>query len=122
MAPYPSGKGEVCKTFMHRFESDRRLFFPSSIYSWSAIGGILVLAALVRDYSNKTASIAIRRPAACSAIDLRSKSVLVVRPKSGAEDSSETLPVSLQGITSPDERHDESTDRRLKYSTVSSRA
>src|SRR5262245_3851859 len=24
MAPYPSGKGEVCKTFMHRFESDRR--------------------------------------------------------------------------------------------------
>src|SRR5262249_13572434 len=26
MAPYPSGKGEVCKTFMHRFESDRRLF------------------------------------------------------------------------------------------------
>jgi hypothetical protein len=25
MAPYPSGKGEVCKTFMHRFESDRRL-------------------------------------------------------------------------------------------------
>ena len=25
LAPYPSGKGEVCKTFMHRFESDRRL-------------------------------------------------------------------------------------------------
>ena len=25
-APYPSGKGEVCKTFMHRFESGRRLF------------------------------------------------------------------------------------------------
>src|SRR5690606_27666426 len=23
--PYPSGKGEVCKTFMHRFESDRHL-------------------------------------------------------------------------------------------------
>src|SRR6266566_8927148 len=28
MAPYPSGKGEVCKTFMHRFESDRRLCHP----------------------------------------------------------------------------------------------
>ena len=26
MATYPSGKGEVCKTFMHRFESDRRLY------------------------------------------------------------------------------------------------
>ncbi|GMO16697.1 MAG: signal peptidase I [Treponemataceae bacterium] len=25
MAPYPSGKGEVCKTFMHQFDSDRRL-------------------------------------------------------------------------------------------------
>ncbi len=25
MAPYPSGKGEVCKTFMRRFESARRL-------------------------------------------------------------------------------------------------
>ena len=25
LAPYPSGKGEVCKTFMHQFESDRRL-------------------------------------------------------------------------------------------------
>ena len=25
LATYPSGKGEVCKTFMHRFESDRRL-------------------------------------------------------------------------------------------------
>ena len=25
MAPYPSGKGEVCKTFMQRFESARRL-------------------------------------------------------------------------------------------------
>ena len=25
MAPYPSGKGEVCKTFMNRFDSDRRL-------------------------------------------------------------------------------------------------
>ena len=24
-APYPSGKGEVCKTFMQRFESARRL-------------------------------------------------------------------------------------------------
>ena len=24
-APYPSGKGEVCKTFMHQFDSDRRL-------------------------------------------------------------------------------------------------
>ena len=24
-APYPRGKGEVCKTFMHRFDSDRRL-------------------------------------------------------------------------------------------------
>ena len=28
-APYPSGKGEVCKTFMHRFESDRRLSIDS---------------------------------------------------------------------------------------------
>ena len=25
LAPYPSGKGEVCKTFMRRFESARRL-------------------------------------------------------------------------------------------------
>jgi hypothetical protein len=25
-APYPSGKGEVCKTFMQRFESARRLY------------------------------------------------------------------------------------------------
>ena len=25
VAPYPSGKGEVCKTFMRRFESARRL-------------------------------------------------------------------------------------------------
>ncbi len=25
MAPYPRGKGEVCKTFMHRFDSGRRL-------------------------------------------------------------------------------------------------
>jgi hypothetical protein len=28
-AAYPSGKGEVCKTSMHRFESDRRLQFPN---------------------------------------------------------------------------------------------
>ena len=25
MAPYPSGKGVVCKTIMHQFDSDRRL-------------------------------------------------------------------------------------------------
>ena len=25
-APYPRGKGEVCKTFMHRFDSGRRLY------------------------------------------------------------------------------------------------
>ncbi len=25
VAPYPRGKGEVCKTFMHRFDSGRRL-------------------------------------------------------------------------------------------------
>ena len=25
MASYPSGKGLVCKTIMHRFDSDRRL-------------------------------------------------------------------------------------------------
>jgi hypothetical protein len=25
MARYPSGKGEVCKTFMRRFDSDPRL-------------------------------------------------------------------------------------------------
>ncbi len=29
-APYPRGKGEVCKTFMHRFESGRRLSPPPS--------------------------------------------------------------------------------------------
>ena len=29
MATYPSGKGEVCKTFIQRFESARRLHFPS---------------------------------------------------------------------------------------------
>ena len=28
MALYPSGKGEVCKTFIHRFESGRRLRTP----------------------------------------------------------------------------------------------
>jgi hypothetical protein len=27
MARYPSGKGEVCKTFMRRFDSDPRLQF-----------------------------------------------------------------------------------------------
>ena len=32
-ATYPSGKGEVCKTFMHRFESGRRLCSP-----WCAAG------------------------------------------------------------------------------------
>ena len=26
-APYPSGKGVVCKTIMHQFDSDRRLEF-----------------------------------------------------------------------------------------------
>ena len=26
-APCPSGKGEVCKTFIHQFDSDRRLLF-----------------------------------------------------------------------------------------------
>ncbi len=33
LALYPSGKGEVCKTFIQRFESARRLFFyyPASI-------------------------------------------------------------------------------------------
>ena len=31
-APYPSGKGEVCKTFMHRFESGRRLYFTIFLY------------------------------------------------------------------------------------------
>ena len=30
LAPYPSGKGEVCKTFMHRFESDRRLLVDTA--------------------------------------------------------------------------------------------
>ena len=33
MAPYPSGKGEVCKTFMHRFESDRRLLIQSTQFT-----------------------------------------------------------------------------------------
>jgi hypothetical protein len=28
MARYPSGKGEVCKTFMRRFDSDPRLQPP----------------------------------------------------------------------------------------------
>jgi hypothetical protein len=27
-ARYPSGKGEVCKTFMRRFDPDPRLQFP----------------------------------------------------------------------------------------------
>ena len=27
LAPCPSGKGEVCKTFIHQFDSDRRLSF-----------------------------------------------------------------------------------------------
>ncbi len=30
-ARYPSGKGEVCKTFMRRFDSDPRL----QVFSWS---------------------------------------------------------------------------------------
>ncbi len=29
MASYPSGKGLVCKTTMHRFDSDRRLYTAS---------------------------------------------------------------------------------------------
>jgi hypothetical protein len=33
MARYPSGKGEVCKTFMRRFDSDPRLQIPSTINS-----------------------------------------------------------------------------------------
>ena len=32
-ARYPSGKGEVCKTFMRRFDSDPRLQFFFFIYS-----------------------------------------------------------------------------------------
>ena len=27
MVPYPSGKGAVCKTAMHQFDSDRRLSY-----------------------------------------------------------------------------------------------
>ena len=30
MAPYPSGKGEVCKTFMQQFDSARRLVYSRS--------------------------------------------------------------------------------------------
>jgi hypothetical protein len=30
MARYPSGKGEVCKTFMRRFDSDPRLHLYGS--------------------------------------------------------------------------------------------
>src|SRR5262249_22207560 len=38
MAPYPSGKGEVCKTFMQRFESVRRLLLiPLSLLSNPAL-------------------------------------------------------------------------------------
>ena len=40
MAPYPSGKGEVCKTFMNRFDSDRRLSTKSP-----AVAGLLVFKA-----------------------------------------------------------------------------
>ena len=43
MAPYPSGKGEVCKTFMPRFESARRLlrkFPPDTVRLASRGGGI----------------------------------------------------------------------------------
>ena len=32
-APYPSGKGEVCKTFMQRFESARRLQITPAVLS-----------------------------------------------------------------------------------------
>ena len=32
-APCPSGKGEVCKTFIHQFDSDRRLFPPLFVQS-----------------------------------------------------------------------------------------
>ena len=30
MVPYPSGKGKVCKTLIHRFESDWHLLQPLS--------------------------------------------------------------------------------------------
>ena len=35
LAPYPSGKGEVCKTFMNRFDSDRRLNKKDQPPGWS---------------------------------------------------------------------------------------
>jgi hypothetical protein len=36
MARYPSGKGEVCKTFMRRFDSDPRLHPSSNLQSFPA--------------------------------------------------------------------------------------
>ena len=52
-APYPSGKGEVCKTFMHQFESGRRLIFGP----WE--GAVFFQAGLnaVRSPENKVSSI-----------------------------------------------------------------
>lgn len=38
-APYPSGKGAVCKTAMHQFDSDWRLFID---FKQSSIASIVV--------------------------------------------------------------------------------
>ena len=45
-APYPSGKGAVCKTVMHRFESDRRLLFMDDSNS-NTISQVVLLVVLL---------------------------------------------------------------------------
>ena len=41
-APCPSGKGEVCKTFIHQFDSDRRLLSLKSFKILRSLSGLSI--------------------------------------------------------------------------------
>ena len=57
MAPYPSGKGEVCKTFMRRFESARRLrTSPATTLARSLVASAAGVAKLVDAQDLKSCS------------------------------------------------------------------
>src|SRR5439155_21608872 len=62
-------KGEVCKTFMHRFESDRRLFGPPCIQKISTMSS---------EFCEKRFGSGLCRPSATT-LKLRSRCILSLR-------------------------------------------
>ena len=79
LAPYPSGKGEVCKTFMHRFESGRRLSNDDGRRNIDATDGVASsLEALCPKPPTIAAKLVELRTAAMIAVEVDKKTIRII--------------------------------------------